>query len=420
MEAAGPRDRLTNVPKEGTGAMAGNQTCTAACEILCSIPFSPVPFAVLAAAFIGFIVGKLQSSRPRPIRSFHDGGGNRLGSAHNSTRSAHEAEAPEPSRAIDEEGTPGHLARPARIQVHAGGRGRQLQDFARSSDTVDDFTSSPFIDGPVENVFNMAPNSNSSRSSPSSRSSLMDLQERKQGAFSLAPKSNSSRSSPSSKSSLMDLHDRRQGVSPKYPTSLSFGAQSPRRQNPRAPPYVGGASQIQVDNPPLASETTERHRTPAPVSIPKSPRAVEVGTSSGRTPLNITVEPVFEAYENMDYSPRAETNQDSDDDEMIPAAAWMCGADAASKKLQCGLSWLNLVESSLEDVYGQIWMNSVHTDDYKKCKDVIFEAMEERGPFQVQYRLQVHAPSRELSRFSGQQNSLCLRISQWFISFQKH
>ncbi|KAL2644216.1 hypothetical protein R1flu_011803 [Riccia fluitans] len=73
----------------------------------------------------------------------------------------------------------------------------------------------------------------------------------------------------------------------------------------------------------------------------------------------------------------------------ISAAAWMCGGDAASLKLECGLGWLDLVKPCLDDVYGQQWEVKAHPEDLERCKAVFAEAKAKRAPFQVEYRLQV-------------------------------
>ncbi|BFI27959.1 protein MpPAS3 [Marchantia polymorpha subsp. ruderalis] len=95
----------------------------------------------------------------------------------------------------------------------------------------------------------------------------------------------------------------------------------------------------------------------------------------------------------LDHSRYARSHRDgiglSFLDGQMSAAAWMCGRDAASLKLECGLGWLDLVRPCLDDVYGEQWEQKAHPEDLERCKAIFAEAKAKRGPFQVDYRLQV-------------------------------
>lgn len=114
----------------------------------------------------------------------------------------------------------------------------------------------------------------------------------------------------------------------------------------------------------VKTETPRGLRKPAtmlPVTIPGSQSVSNVGT------------PRNSSHDFMDKTTR-DTNTDQklpEHTEKIPSMAWMSGADAVDGQLECQLSWLDLVEQSLEELYGQRWIDRVHPGDAQQCRTQI-------------------------------------------------
>lgn len=102
-----------------------------------------------------------------------------------------------------------------------------------------------------------------------------------------------------------------------------------------------------------------------------------MNTAANVTDLNIAKQKVEESEE------RFRKVADS-----APVLIWMSGLDMAFYYFNT--AWLNFTGRSMEEEYGNGWMDSVYEDDLPKCIDVYTKAFNRYEPFHVEFRLKRH------------------------------